>query len=202
MFYITQPTGNDAYGRKGMEVFRDMFVYSLGGQPIDTYSVTSKSAKTAVETFLTKYHDANGHTNEHTGAFIVGYGDMVRETLSELVTQGFDGPIACASTLTEPDWQPKSTNADSRIVTVLPRTSDPQTKLPILDRNCVFFFAKETLRRVLELTANGSDSRNFIERWKRGDTKSGLDQESLANGDTDVQLEVVGDDQWRCSEQL
>jgi hypothetical protein len=199
VFYITQTAGqsNDPYGKKGMEVFRDRFVFSHSGLPIDAFGVTATSAKTEVEAFLAKYHKASAQTNDHTGVFIVGYGDMVRETLNQLIAQGFDGPIACASTLTEPDWQPRNTNADSRIVTVLPRTSDPQAKLRGDDRNCVFFFAKETLRRVMELTANDPGSRTFIERWKRDDTKGGLDQESLANGDSVVQLDVVGADLWR-----
>jgi hypothetical protein len=189
---------DDAYGNKGMEVFRNRFKFSLGGLSIEPFPMNTGDAKREVKRFLDNYHNNTDHNIDRTGVFVVGYGEMVRETLNELVAQGFEGPIGCASTLTEPDWQPNNLIADNRIVTVLPRLLDPQAKLCGNDRNIVYFFAKETLHRVLALTANDSDSRTFIERWKRDDNiKSRLEQECLANGDIIVQLDVAGADQWR-----
>jgi hypothetical protein len=202
VFYITKtPTqDDDPYGVRGMEVFRDRF-YQLGGKSIDWYRGTGTTAKSNVEEFLAKYRKICGNDLEGVGVFIVGYGKMVKATIGELLAQRFNGPIACSSTLTEPDWQPEDTRLDSKIVTVLPRLSDPQGQLSTDDRNVVFFFAKQTLTRVLTLTADSADPRIFIDRWRYGQHVTKLDQEYLANGDTHVNLEVVGSDKWRRAKQ-
>ena len=199
VFYITRNAGqaDDRYGNRGMQEFHDRFISGLGGSSIDDYSTTAGTAKSKVATFLAKNQSNTKQAPNVVGAFIVGYGDMVREVLAELISQGFAGPIACASTLTEPDWQPQGTNADKRIFTVLPRMSDPRTKLQKDDRNVVFFFSKQTLFRVLELTAKDSDSRTFVDRWIKSGINTQLAQECLENGDILVQLDVAGCDQWR-----
>ena len=197
VFFITRHVGqtDDEYGKGGMETFRERFINGLGGKMVDPYCTTAGTAKSNVSEFLAKVKRARLNSN-NTGVFIVGYGDMVREVLNELLKQGFTGPIACASTLTEPDWQPKERSADNRIVTVLPRLANPQTRLEVDDRNVVFFFAKEALFRVLELTATDANSKTFVERWKT-ESKKYLNQEFLANGDCAVQLNVVGSEEWR-----
>lgn len=126
---------------------------------------------------------------------MVGYGGMVRNTIQELVSKGFKGPIACTSTLTEPNWQPPDTRADGQIFTVMPRTTD--TPLQGDDKNVVFFFAKKTLYRILELTATDPDPKNFGNNWMKEDHQTELDEFLLANGDTIVELEVVGASDWR-----
>jgi hypothetical protein len=80
---------------------------------------------------------------------------------------------------------------------VLPQMADPQIPLCGDDRNVVFFFAKQTLSRVLELTAKDTDAHTFVERWMCGDAKSQLSQEYLANGDIIVRLRIVGAECWR-----
>lgn len=197
VFYITRNArqSDDPYGKRGMEVFRDRFL-ALGGNTIEPISVTAKTAKTEVEAFLRSHKSQRQNSGPDMGAFVVGYGDMVKETISELVLQGFDGPIACASTLTEPDWQPQTTNADDRIFTVLPRLLDPQAKMQGDDKNVVFYFSKRTLQKVFRLTAKTSSSQGFADRWTQ-EPDSELVQEYLANGDTDVELDVVGSNRWR-----
>jgi hypothetical protein len=197
VFFITRSArqADDTYGRRGMEVFRDRF-QALGGSTVVPVAVTATTAKGEVERQmgLPENKDAAQTT---MAIFVVGYGDMIRNTLSELVSQKFAGPILCASTLTEPDWQPDDKQADNRIFTVLPRLVDPRARLTGDDKNIVFFFAKKTLFRVLELTAQSTDSTTFIARWTAGEQKPQLDQEYLANGDTIVQLDVVGAEHWR-----
>jgi len=200
VFYITRNPNlaNDDYGTRGMEVFRDRFS-SLGGVCDEQFRfyVTAATAKTAVGSFLARYKGNNHQDTEDRGVFIVGYGDMVRVTIDELLAQGFKGPIVCASTLTELNCQPKDTSADNRIFTVLPRTSASQAQLQGDDKNVVFFFAKKVLLRVLELTAKDRNSGTFIERWKSFSGETQLDQECLANGDIIVRLDVVVAEQWR-----
>lgn len=197
VFFITRTPKqvDDTYGRRGMEVFRDRF-QSLGGAVGTTVSVTAATAKAEVEKVMGQ-NGNRGAAEANTAIFVVGYGDMVKNTLAELISRDFAGPVLCASTLTEPDWQPEDLRADGRIFTVLPRLTDPHAKLTGDDKNMVFFFAKKTLYRVLELTAKDRDPAKFITRWTNGEEKPQLEQEYLANGDTIVQLDVVGSELWR-----
>jgi hypothetical protein len=199
VFYITRHDGqaDDRYGNRGMKEFSDRFLYGLAGSSVDGYSTTAGTAKSNVAAFLGKNYSNTKEGTNAVGVFIVGYGDMVREVLGELLSQGFSGAIACASTLTEPNWQPQGTNADKRIFTVLPRMSDSHTKLQRADRNVVFFFSKQTLYRVLQLTAKDSDSRTFVDRWRKNESSTQLAQECLENGDILVELDVADCDQWR-----
>jgi hypothetical protein len=193
IFSICRNAGvaDDTYGRRGMEVFRDRFE-ALGGSDLKVYNVNATSANGEVTKFLAETDWRQFESTNEVGVFVVGFGDMVRNTLAELIASKFAGPIVCASTLSEPEWQPKDTTADARLFTVLPRFAKPHAKFHGYDRNMVFYFSKNTLLRVLEMTASDPASSTFIERWKHGERDPQLDQEYLANGDTIVQLDVVG----------
>jgi len=192
VFYITcHPRDtDDSYGNRGMEVFRDRFL-ALGGSSVEPISVTKDTAKAEVRKLLA--HSRSGGL----GVCVVGYGEMVKETLAELISQGFEGPIVCTSTLTASDWQPSDTSTDGRIFTVVPRLRDPQGHLKGDNRNVVYYFARNTLSRVVEITAKDPDPKAFIDRWTRGDERLPLAQDSLANGDAIVQVDVVGAEVWR-----
>lgn len=192
IFYIsrTPSMADDAYGKRGMEVFRDRFE-DLGGTDSRPYSVTASTAAQEVARFLRQSDWQEAQSRHHVGVFVVGYGDMVKNTLTELISNKFDGPIVCASTLSEPDWQPQDTTADEHIFTVLPRCTTPHRRFQGHERNMVFFFARKTLARVLQMTAAERDSSSFIKNWINGERDPQLDQEYLANGDTIVQLDVV-----------
>src|SRR2546423_8802612 len=102
----------------GMEIFKNRF-QALRGDVVESFSVTAESSKAEVTKFMAQYKARGAHSL--IGAYVVGYGDMIKTTIGELVTQGFDGPIACTSTLTDSEWQPIERTADQRIFTVLPR---------------------------------------------------------------------------------
>jgi len=196
VFYICRTAGqsDDRYGLRGAELFQRRFM-SLGGSHPEAFNVTAETARSTVKSFLAANNERQASTP--MGVFVVGYGDMVRETINELVTQGFNGPIVCTSTLTEAEWQPHDGTADNRIFTVMPRRIDAHDRLRGDDRNVVFLFSKTTLARVLDLTARVADSRRFIENWKTDGSHPDFDQAHLANGDIIVYLDVVGSDQWR-----
>lgn len=201
VFYITRNSqqSDDPYGNRGMVLFRDRFI-RLGGIGTDVIplSVTAEIAQSRVQDFLDRYYRNKLQNTTGVGVFVVGYGDMVKHTMTELITQGFKGPIVCTSTLTEPQWQPRDTSADGRIFTVLPSLKDHEAKLQGDDRNVVFLFAKKTLHRLLELTQIGTDPKSFLDRWgTTPDVEPPFDQEQLADGDIAVQLEVIGSRDWR-----
>jgi hypothetical protein len=206
VFYVTRTAGqsDDTYGKRGMEVFRSRF-YALGGRNVQPLPITAKNAKEGVAAFK---RTAAATNPAQVGVLLVGYGEMVPSTIEQLQVQGYSGPILCTSTLTEPTWQPRNQEADSRIFTVLPRLADANNRLRAEDRNVVYLFAKETLYRVLELTAADPNCHTFIDRWQSlichtqpattlEKIRPQFDQECLADGDTIVQLDVVGADEWR-----
>ncbi len=190
VFYITRTPGvsDDSYGQRGMEVFRERFL-ALGGE-VETHGVTADTAADEVKNFV-----KNGPQPAAAGVFVVGYGKMVSATLNALIAAGFSGSIASTSTLTERDWQPTDQGADDRIFTVLPRLE--KASLEGDDRNVVFYFARITLRRVLQMTVTDRDPAKFVTRWTSGQDASQLSEEYLANGDTLVRVEVVGKERWR-----
>ena len=76
---------------------------------------------------------------------------MVPDILEYLTEKNFSGSVVCSSTLTEPEWQPDSSYLDDNIYTVMPRVGgDTDEELPMMDRNVVYFFCKETLNKVSE----------------------------------------------------
>jgi hypothetical protein len=105
--------------------------------------------------------------------------------------------IACTSTLTGTEWQPADRSADDRIITVLPRMKNHHNAPTARDRNVVYYFAKSTLHRVLNIAARDPDSRHFLERWRTDDGGPQFCQEFLADGDTAIQVDIVGSDKWR-----
>jgi ABC-type branched-subunit amino acid transport system substrate-binding protein len=186
---------HDWYGAHGKDEFRDRFISpSLAGRCLGDFPVTADNAKSKVTEFLRKLA---AHP-ESTGVLVVGYGNTLSKTVAELIAQKFSGLIACTSTLTGPEWQPISKDADRRIATVLPRLKNPQNVLAGQDRDVVYFFAKSTLYRVIKLTAEDSNTETFLERWRKGAHTSHLIEEYLADGDTIIQLDVVDrPEYWR-----
>jgi hypothetical protein len=191
IFYITRHAGqsDDAYGSYGAQVFHDRFE-SLSGKATAS-SVTSRTVKTDLYAFIQKFKSAKPDKSTKLGVLIVGYGDMVRDTISVLLEQGFTGPIASTSTLTEPDWQPKILNSKYPVYTVLPRCVNPHITLQWEDKNVVFFFSRKTLYHVLEITSREPRSEEFVNLWLTKDERAELDQEYLANGDIAVALDIA-----------
>jgi ABC-type branched-subunit amino acid transport system substrate-binding protein len=163
----TDGTTDSAYGREGVKQFCEEF-QDIGGtvQPNMRFFTTAKSAKNEVAKFLTRLNHGC-----RTGIFVVGYGDMVKNTLQELIGGGYEGCIVCTSTLTDRQWQPSESgwNKDRlKIFTITPRLSNPTDNLTGNDRNVVFFFAKKTLLRVLKMTARNLNTTTFLDKWTDG----------------------------------
>jgi hypothetical protein len=198
VFFITRNAGvqNDTYGNRSRDWFQMRFE-KLGGSNFDSFPVTTETAKDQVKAFLTRYRVSQFGGTRRMGVFVAGYGSTFSQTLRELIAQGFDGPIVCTSTLTEPDWQPRENQADRRIFTVIPRMKVPREEPKDLDKNVVFFFAKDTLFQLLQLVAADSDPKSFLERWQEQMTSNRLDHDYLANGDAIVRVDVAGADKWR-----
>src|SRR5207248_833033 len=130
------------------------------------------------------------------GIFVVGYGDMVKNTLTALIEGGYEGCIVCTSTLTDKQWQPAEEIMNKekvKIFTVLPQLRRPHDHLIGDNRNVVFLFARKTLLRVVKLSAGRTDSKAFLEDWMSGkeDGPDELKQDYLKCGDTLVRLRIV-----------
>lgn len=142
-FGITPNDGNpdSTYSRDAISLFAGEF---SGRLPQDKlYYATANSAKNHVEKFLDENNNGVG-----IGVFVVGYGEMVRNTVAELLIRGYGGCIVCASTLTDPHWRPDQNlikNSKARVVTVVPKLKQPNAHLIGENRNVVFFFAKKAL---------------------------------------------------------
>lgn len=183
------------YGTSGRTIFKESFAH-LQGRTLD-FPVTADDAEENVKKWLKQANDI-----PNKAAFVIGYGGMMKRTLDALIKNGFAGPIACSSTLTRQEWQPEVDSHDSNIFTVLPRLKYSQEHLGGYDRDVVFFFAKETLRRVIEMTSQDPDAESFLTKWKNGEFSvpehlPQLCEEHLSNGDSILSLEVVGSDLWR-----
>jgi hypothetical protein len=200
-FAITHTAGNcdSTYGAKGVDLFCRYFD---GKVPPDLkFYVTARTAKAAVQAFLAKCKGQPNDLPEATaatpwpGVFVVGYGDMVKNTVTELIEGGYAGYIACTSTFTDPQWRPSElllNTSKAEIFTVRPRLRNADEHLPENNRNVVFFFARKTLLRTLRLTAGNIDPKTFLAKWTSA-TEEGphaLDQIYLKEGDIEVQLKV------------
>ena len=152
---------NSTYSVKAIEKFRESFVDGIMPRELEFY-VTAKTAKKAVSDFLAEIKD-----QDCPGVFVVGYGDMVKNTLTELISGGYEGCIVCTFNI---DGSPMATSTRSlksqkvEIFTVVPRLKGGQQLLGE-NHNVVFFFAWKTLLRVLELTAENTDSETFLKKW-------------------------------------
>lgn len=203
VFYVqhTPNRDNSVYGNRGREQFKSRFCSLVPGAIVDTVGVAGPDAAERVRQWL---HDIEGlPLVTKTGAYIVGYGDMLKATLSNLIEGDFKGHIACVSTLTGSTWQPENRSLDHRIFTVRPRLKRQDDAITGDNRSVVFFFARETLRRVLEMTSQDPNALSFLARWKKGenatrhDLDDALDQEHLVNGDVVIHLDVIDSTKWR-----
>jgi hypothetical protein len=167
----------------------------MGGSEVEMYPTTSESAGEKVSEFLLSI---NPYDPNNIGVCIVGYGNMVTTVINELIKQEFKGIIVCSSTLTEKDWQPRDRSLDNQIFTVLPRFKDLPSSLAQDNKDVVFFFSKETLNRVLNITSSDSDPRNFLDHWQNqpADTDP-FEQNMLVNGDCIINLDVITSEKWR-----
>jgi hypothetical protein len=195
-FCITDTPGvaDNAYGTEGLKHFRTWFAGNVREDL--QFHVTARNARAQVQQFFSKCEPG-----ECPGVFVIGYGDMIKNTVTELIAGGYQGCIVCTSTLTDPQWQPEEPwdPRTLRIVTVRPRLANTNERLEGLNRNVVFFFARKTLLRVLNLTAKSTDAKTFLRNWKdrQGEDPHALNQEYLANGDILVHLRTVEADEWR-----
>jgi hypothetical protein len=190
----TPDVADNVYGSEGLKHFCRWF---KGNVREDLqFHVTARNAKAQVQKFLSRCE-----TGECPGVFVIGYGDMVKNTMTELIVGGYEGCIVCTSTLTDPLWQPEEPWDPRRleIVTVRPLLSDVNERLEGHNRNVVFFFARKTLLRVLNLTAKSTDPQTFLKYWKQrqGENPHALYQEYLADGDILVYLRTVEATEWR-----
>jgi hypothetical protein len=193
-FGVTHTDGrtDSAYGREGIKQFYEEFK-DIGGTVLDKmrFYTTAKSAKKQVERFFSARDN-----NCSTGIFVVGYGDMVKNTLQELISGGYEGSIVCTSTLTDKQWQPSKHSWDKdklKIFTIRPRLKHPGDGLTGDDLNVVFFFARMTLLRVLKLTAEHLDSITFLDKWTDGIAEMPLEPklEYFKCGDVFVHSHIV-----------
>ena len=181
---------DDQYGMKGLDTFCDRFDGTVPSDLI--FYATAKTAKAHVETFLGKYPQKDWPV-----VFVIGYGDMVKNTLKELIAGGYDGCIVCTSTMTDPQWRPTDkvlARARVKIFTVLPELRRAARHLDRDNRNVVFFFARKTLLRVLKLTAGNVDTRLFLKNWlnRKEEGPEGVVQTVIyPEGDILVQVRVV-----------
>lgn len=178
---------DDIYGREGTRIFCNKFNQRQHPSiPSDLrFFVTSKTADCAVAGFLKKYPN-----NACPGIFIIGYGKMVKNTLTALIEGGYEGEIVCTSTLTDPQWRPSQeliTKSKANIWTIQPQLSDHNHSLIGQNRNVVFLFARKTIIRVLRLTAGDVDPVTFMQKWEDGESYEEphrLGQDTLEHGDT------------------
>ena len=181
---------DDQYGKKGLHTFRERFDGTVPSDLI--FHVTAKTAKIHVETFLRKYPQ-----KDWPAVFVIGYGYMVKNTLTELIAGGYDGCIVCTSTITDPQWRPADkvlASARAKIFTVLPEIRKAARHLDLENSNVVFFFTRKTLLRVLKLTAGNVDTRLFLKSWlnREEEGSEGIVQTIIyPQGDILVQVRVV-----------
>lgn len=196
VFFITNTEGetDNAYGRGGLETFRDEFT-RLGGRT-ENYGVVldGNNAASQVGRFLAE--DSAKNLSRRKGAFVVGFGDMLRKTVEELLSSGFDGPILCSSTLTVPQWQPKKSDRDSQIFTVSPvRVGNT---IPRLEENVVYLFSKRTLEHALACVADVQDTIEFLDCWRESSRQDEtLEVDHLSDGDAIIHMRV--NSHWRAS---
>ena len=183
-------THNSTYGIGGITKFREEFEQFNGTVPDEMcFYVTAKTASAQVKRFFSSYRK-----DEKLGIFVVGYGEMVKNTITELISGGYEGCIVCTSTLTDKQWQPPKHLMDkANIFTVLPRLKNHGDHFSVKDHYVVFFFARKTLLRVLKLTAKTTNAKIFLESWMNGleEGPEELNQEYLKCGDILVRLRTV-----------
>ena len=188
-FCITRTPGmcDDRYGKEGFQKFCEYFDGKV--LPGFCFYVTAKTVKAHVKNFLDKIPET-----EKCGVFVIGYGDMVKNTLTELITGGYNGCIVCTSTLTDPHWQPPANvlvmaqAQSTQIFTVLPAPIDHWVGK---NRNVVFLFARKTLMRVLKLTAGQTKTQAFLNKWLEKDPEETLKQTPQIDGDIEVKVRIV-----------
>lgn len=198
VFYITKDGDlHDPYGTSGKDFFVSQF--KVKGNIIDNYPTRSGTAEKNVSDFLSDVRSPEyDYQEKYCGAYVVGYGDMVTTVIKALEEKGFLGQVASSSTLTEGEWQPKNTNLDEQICTILPKVKDPTDELKGKEKNVVYFFSREALKHVLEITSLDPKSKNFISHWQENPPAGDrLDQEMISNGDCLIKLEVVEHKEWR-----
>ena len=202
VFYITRTEGRDdeAYGRGARIAFAERW-QALGlGRP-QFYDVTSdtSNAKTQISEFMRIVKNNTARVDAPKfGAFVVGYGNMFKTTLDELISQGFQGPIVCASTLTVPSWQPSEDTADQRIFTVMPKCPIGIDTLAPNERNVIYLIAQATLLKTMHCAAEVRTTDKFAISWPHTNgVENKISIEYLANGDTIISVNVVGMDVWR-----
>jgi hypothetical protein len=203
VFFVEHNQGrqDSIYGKRGRDEFSKRFK-SLGGKEVDYFAAVGEDARAKVQKWINSCA-GESEKNGKVGAFIVGYGDMLFATVSALIENDFSGPIACTTPLTGKMWQPNDRKLDANIVTVMPRLKNENDSIESDNRNIVFFFARETLRRVLEMTADDPNPLSFLDRWREGmraareDHNDEMEQEHLANGDVIVHVDIADSTKWR-----
>jgi hypothetical protein len=203
VFFIEHSDGeqDSPYGWAAMQTFIAQFERS--GRQVTGYAATAATAAKKVELWISKLNSSQD-ANPRAGAFVVGYGNMLKNTVAAILDSGVEVHVACTSTLTGRDCQPLDRTHDNRIVTVVPRFKDPAYRQDGENRDIVSFFATLTLHRVLRITAEGG-ALPFGERWLNGECAAlwrnnvELDQEHLANGDVLVNLTIAEASEWRAT---
>lgn len=192
VFYITRTAGgdDDTYGRGG----RDEFVTRFEGHggAADTFAVIAdgSNAKTLTSRVV-GVHEAD----KYDAVFVVGYGEMFKMSVAELIEQGFPGTIYCVSTLTVSRWQPLATSMDSRIITVAPVWRGP-VKPPMIDYNVVRLFPKLLTERLVEAQVRSKTYLEFQDTfWSRETFESDYSIMLTVDGDSIVELRA--NEKWR-----
>jgi hypothetical protein len=182
VFYIQDsPNQPNDYGMGGFITVKHEFE-ELAGH-VNPYPVLADGSNAAVE--VRAFLEAR-NKNERTGVFVVGYDTMLNSTVSQLINQHFDGPIMCASTLTQPEWQPRDHSLDAQIITLEPHHDAP--KLDV-EKGVVYQFAHLTLSVALDCASRNVSSEGFSKCWE-GFTDGGQ-IEHLSDGDAVVPMHIT-----------
>lgn len=199
VFYV-----NDKYG----ETAKDIFNARLGTEVVDPVVVELADTEGAIAEKVKKFIREQ-NSDKSAVAVIVGYGEMIANTLLSLmdeteliegVTKRFEGPILVVSTFTESTWRPNGLSDDfaKRIHTVGPGTNEDNSEY----KGVVFQFAYMTLDRALQCKGErGAES--FWDCWnsdlttdKTNRGKKWADVEFTANGDSHVSLILLDHARW------
>lgn len=183
----------DDYGEHAKDLLKNRLAQKMGKDNIDVYGVGDEaSIRIETSNFVGEVPD-----NERAVAVIIGYGDMIRNTLDSLKNSPtFTGDVLVVSTFTEEKWRPKHEPGDEsfqrRIRYVGPHTSEVEDDSNL--RGVVFQFSFLTLDRTLKC----KDERGIDDFWNcfttTTPTSTGQDWaevEYTKDGDSHIALRLL-----------
>lgn len=176
-----------SYGAGGAASFTEAFE-TLAGRGTTQAFVVNHSASdvgTSVTAWLKLSH------GQESAVFVVGYGGMLKATLTELERQSYPGTVLCVSTITHAKWRAPG----KTVITVVPSRADRGSAFMERDRDVVYFLAKVALLKTMQCCYGTSSTQDFFERWASDPSDqaamAGLKVDYLFNGDAIIHLTVA-----------